>query len=207
MAQQDLADLIWNVADTLRGDFKQSEFGRIILPFTVLRRLECVLEPTRDAVRSQFAALKGSDVDPDLVLPSVAGGSFYNTSEFALTKERDALIVFSESLAKFVRNYEYVAQLVDFADPRLEAFSAYARLLRKRLKGVSLERVDLGDLTLTHFKATRGTALEGVAANEPAPEVFGSTDNGTRDARDREKKYLSELIARLNEALGKAISD
>ena len=84
MAQQDLADFIWNVADTLRGDFKQSEFGRIILPFTVLRRLECVLEPTLEAVRSQFAALKGSDVDPDLVLPSVAGASFYNTSEFAL---------------------------------------------------------------------------------------------------------------------------
>lgn len=50
-----------------------------------MRRLECVLEPARDAVRSRFAALKGSDVDPDLVLPSVAGASFYNTSEFALT--------------------------------------------------------------------------------------------------------------------------
>lgn len=42
--QQNLADFIWNVADALRGDFKQSEYGRIILPFTVLRRLECVLE-------------------------------------------------------------------------------------------------------------------------------------------------------------------
>jgi type I restriction enzyme M protein len=47
MNQQNLADFIWNVADTLRGNFKQSEFGRIILPFTVLRRLECVLELTR----------------------------------------------------------------------------------------------------------------------------------------------------------------
>lgn len=40
--QQNLADFIWNVADILRGDFRRSEFGRIILPFTVLRRLECV---------------------------------------------------------------------------------------------------------------------------------------------------------------------
>ena len=48
MNQQNLADFIWNVADTLRGDFKQSEFGRIILPFTVLRRLECVLEADDD---------------------------------------------------------------------------------------------------------------------------------------------------------------
>ncbi|MDY7580087.1 class I SAM-dependent DNA methyltransferase [Herbaspirillum sp. RTI4] len=84
MNQQNLADFIWNVADTLRGDFKQSEFGRIILPFTVLRRLECVLEPTRKQVQQQYAGLKGSLVDLDLVLPSTAKASFYNISEFSL---------------------------------------------------------------------------------------------------------------------------
>lgn len=41
---------IWAVADLLRGDFKQSQYGRVILPFTLLRRLECVLEPTKAAV-------------------------------------------------------------------------------------------------------------------------------------------------------------
>jgi len=46
MNQKNLASDIWNIADTLRGDFRQSEFGRVILPFAVLRRLECVLEPT-----------------------------------------------------------------------------------------------------------------------------------------------------------------
>ena len=51
--QQNLADFIWNVADILRGPFKPSLYGRIILPFTVLRRLECVLEPTREAVLAQ----------------------------------------------------------------------------------------------------------------------------------------------------------
>ncbi|MFG6175986.1 type I restriction-modification system subunit M N-terminal domain-containing protein [Halomonas sp. THAF12] len=45
-----LAAFIWSVADLLRGDFRQSQYGRIILPFTLLRRLECVLEPTKDAV-------------------------------------------------------------------------------------------------------------------------------------------------------------
>lgn len=84
MNQQNFADLIWSVADTLRGDFKQSEFGRIILPFTVLRRLECVLEPTRDEVRQRCAYLKGSGIDLDLVLPATAKASFYNTSEFSL---------------------------------------------------------------------------------------------------------------------------
>lgn len=84
MNQQNLADFIWNVADVLRGDFRQSEFGRIILPFTVLRRLECVLEPTRDKVRSQFLAMQASGVDMDLILPATAGATFYNVSQFAL---------------------------------------------------------------------------------------------------------------------------
>jgi type I restriction enzyme M protein len=84
MNQQNLADFIWNVADSLRGNFRPSLFGRIILPFTVLRRLECVLEPTREAVVARHKALAGSGVDLDLVLPSIAGASFYNTSSFTL---------------------------------------------------------------------------------------------------------------------------
>lgn len=57
MQQQNLADFIWNVADALRGPFKPSLYGRITLPFTVLRRPECVLEPTRDAVLAQHQGL------------------------------------------------------------------------------------------------------------------------------------------------------
>jgi len=84
MPHQSLANKIWDVADILRGDFKQSEFGRIILPFTVLRRLECVLEPTRDAVWTQYNAIKDEDLDLDLILPGVADATFYNTSQFSL---------------------------------------------------------------------------------------------------------------------------
>jgi len=84
MPYQALANKIWSVADTLRGDFKQSEFGRIILPFAVLRRLECVLEPTRDEVVAQYEAIKGDGLDLDLILPGVAGATFYNTSKFSL---------------------------------------------------------------------------------------------------------------------------
>lgn len=43
----ELANFIWSVADLLRGDYKQADYGKIILPFTLLRRLECVLEPTK----------------------------------------------------------------------------------------------------------------------------------------------------------------
>jgi type I restriction enzyme M protein len=54
---QELASFIWSVADLLRGDYKQSEYGKVILPFTVLRRLDCVLAPTRQAVLDKRVAL------------------------------------------------------------------------------------------------------------------------------------------------------
>jgi len=47
MNHQSLSAFIWSVADLLRGDYKQSEYGKVILPFIVLRRLDCVLESTR----------------------------------------------------------------------------------------------------------------------------------------------------------------
>src|SRR5207244_10500621 len=50
MSGTNLSSFIWYVADLLRGDYKQSEYGKVILPFTVLRRLDCVLEPTKGAV-------------------------------------------------------------------------------------------------------------------------------------------------------------
>jgi hypothetical protein len=53
------AAFIWSVADLLRGDYKQSEYGKVILPLTVLRRLNCVLEPTKDKVLTRYADLKG----------------------------------------------------------------------------------------------------------------------------------------------------
>lgn len=123
------------------------------------------------------------------------------------SKERDALMVFSESLSKFVRNYEYIAQLVEFGDPSLESFASYARLLRKRLKGITPEQVDLGDLKLSHYKIKKGDNLGGLLPTGEIPQLYGITDNGLRDAQDREKKYLTELIEKLNNALGKDITD
>jgi len=55
MNQQELSSFIWSVADLLRGDYKQSEYGKVILPFTVLRRLDCVLEATKPAVLAEYA--------------------------------------------------------------------------------------------------------------------------------------------------------
>jgi len=116
--QQNLADFIWNVADVLRGDFKQSIYGRIILPFTLLRRLECVLEPTRDKVRSQYVSMKASGVDMDLILPTTAGATFYNVSQFSLasvgsTSTRANL---EDYIAKFSANARQVFEHFAFSD-------------------------------------------------------------------------------------------
>ncbi|MEV4384654.1 class I SAM-dependent DNA methyltransferase [Micromonospora sp. NPDC049580] len=84
---QELANLIWDVAELLRGDYKRSEYGRVILPLTVLRRLDWVLEPTKDAVLTRHAQLKELGVqNMDPVLRKTAGLSFYNTSELSFRK-------------------------------------------------------------------------------------------------------------------------
>ncbi len=79
---QEKVGFIWSVADLLRGDYKQSEYGRVILPFTVLRRLDCVLEETQDQVLD-----KASNLTPNIdaamrntILNMAAGQTFQNLS-------------------------------------------------------------------------------------------------------------------------------
>lgn len=83
------AAFIWSVADLLRGDFKQSQYGRVILPFTLLRRLECVLAETKDAVVAKYDELKTSSLPEDAkekFLLRASGLSFFNTSKMDLGK-------------------------------------------------------------------------------------------------------------------------
>jgi type I restriction enzyme M protein len=86
MPDPNLSSFIWSVADLLRGDYKQSEYGRVILPFTVLRRLDCVLEPTKAAVLTELAKREKAGVDPEPFLHKVAGHKFANRSPFTLKK-------------------------------------------------------------------------------------------------------------------------
>jgi HsdM N-terminal domain len=65
MNHQSLSSFIWSVADLLRGDYKQSDYGKVILPFTVLRRLDCVLEATKPKVLTEFAAKTKQKLNPD----------------------------------------------------------------------------------------------------------------------------------------------
>jgi type I restriction enzyme M protein len=91
------AAFIWSVADLLRGDYKQSEYGRVILPLTVLRRLDCVLEPTKAKVLEQQA--KYGD-RPEL-LEAAAGQQFYNTSKYDFPR----LLAAPDDLADNLKHY------------------------------------------------------------------------------------------------------
>jgi type I restriction enzyme M protein len=83
---QDKVTLIWAVADILRGDFKPHEYGQTILPFVVLRRLECALEKTKDKVIAKSKSLQGKINDLETILNKESGHTFYNTSPLSLAK-------------------------------------------------------------------------------------------------------------------------
>ena len=77
---EQMAARIWSVADLLRGDYRRHEYGHVILPFTVLRRLDAVMTPTRQAVRDRDAALPDIE-NKRILLERAAKLSFYNTSK------------------------------------------------------------------------------------------------------------------------------
>lgn len=113
-----LADFIWKNAEDLWGDFKHIDFGKIILPFTLLRRLECVLEPTRQEVRDAHEAHKESGIDLDLILRQITRYPFYNTSEYALstlgsTKTRQNL---QDYIAHYSDNARVIFEQFDFSN-------------------------------------------------------------------------------------------
>ena len=113
-----LADFIWKNADDLWGNFKHTDFGKIILPFTLLRRLECVLEPTREQVRETYASMKDSGIDLDVILRTQTGYPFYNTSNYDLrslgaTRTRRNL---EDYIANFSDNARVIFEQFDFAN-------------------------------------------------------------------------------------------
>ena len=122
MNQQSLSSFIWAVADLLRGDYKQSEYGKVILPFTVLRRLDCVLEPTKEAVLTEQTARKKQGLNAEPFLLRKAKQSFYNTSPLDMKKLmgdqdhiRENLFAYIQAFSPAVRDiferFEFYAQI------------------------------------------------------------------------------------------------
>ena len=113
MNHQALSSFIWSVADLLRGDYKQSEYGKVVLPFTVLRRLDCVLAGTKAAVLAEFDTKPQAGISPDAFLLRKAGQSFYNTSPLDLAKllgDQDHL---RESLYAYIQGFSPAALVLN----------------------------------------------------------------------------------------------
>lgn len=99
---KETANFIWSIADLLRGDYKQSDYGKVILPLTVLRRLDCVLLKTKDEVLKKFEQVKTMNIQNlDPILNKVAGYNFHNRSLFTF----DKLVADPNNIAANLRNY------------------------------------------------------------------------------------------------------
>ncbi len=189
------AAFIWAVADLLRGPFKQSEYGRVILPFTVLRRLECVLEPTREDVLEQLERFAGEDVDLDLVLPAVADAPFYNTSRYSLGTlgQTNTLANLEDYVSKFSGNARGVFEHFGF-DKWLEKLDSadLLYLVAQKFKDLDLHpervsNVEMGNI----FEHLVYKFAE--SANETAGEFY--------TPRDIVRLATTLVIAPDNEAL------
>ncbi|HHF3170281.1 TPA: N-6 DNA methylase [Vibrio diabolicus] len=182
------AAFIWSVADLLRGDFKQSQYGRVILPFTLLRRLECVLEPSKDAVVAEHERIKAmnlpeeaqekfllratqSPVQPD-------GLSFFNTSPMNLGKMGQSNI--KANLEKYVQSFSKDAREI-FEHFKFDEFVGLledANLLYKVVK--KFATTDLSPSNISNYEM--GLVFEELirrfaeSSNETAGEHFTPRD-------------------------------
>ncbi|WP_256803645.1 type I restriction-modification system subunit M [Pseudomonas putida] len=173
------AAFLWSIADLLRGDFKQSQYGRIILPFTLLRRMECVLEPTKEAVISESCAQEGR---PDLVrerlLLRAAGQQFFNASKLTLgtlsdTQTAADLMSYVQSFSKDAREIFEHFHFEDFVQQLAAANLLYQVVQRFAATDLSPERISNFGMGIIFEELIRKFAE---SSNETAGEHFTPRD-------------------------------
>jgi type I restriction enzyme M protein len=147
------ADLIWRVADLLRGDYKQSDYGKVILPMTVLRRLDCVLLPTKQKVLDYLPKVEDlGENAKDAALNKIAGFSFHNRSQYTF----DKLIADPNNIAVNLRNF-------------INGFSASAREIIEYFKfDDQIDRMDdpKADILFRVVKSFQEIDLSGMESME-----------------------------------------
>ncbi|MCB5196390.1 type I restriction-modification system subunit M [Deefgea salmonis] len=187
-ATNNLAAYIWSLADLLRGDFKQSQYGRIILPFTLLRRLECVLAETKEAVLKQVEIVELMNLPEEgqekLLLRATVtaknsnGLSFYNTSKMDLSTLGEAGI--KANLEKYIQSFSRDAREI-FDHFKFSEFIALlndANLLYKIIQKV--RTTDLSPTAVSNYEM--GLVFEELirkfaeSSNETAGEHFTPRD-------------------------------
>jgi len=105
-AFSEITSFIWSVADLLRGDYKQSDYGKVVLPFTVLRRLDCVLADTREAVWKKHENLKGSGIkEPEEILNRASKVGFHNISRFDFQKLKGDPNHLAQNLTAYIKGF------------------------------------------------------------------------------------------------------
>jgi type I restriction enzyme M protein len=110
VSDPNLSSFIWSVADLLRGDYKQSEYGKVILPFTILRRLDCVLEPTKAAVLAEKEKREKAKVNVEPFLLKKSGQLFYNTSPLDMKKLMGDQDHIGENLRAYIQGFSTAAR-------------------------------------------------------------------------------------------------
>lgn len=176
MNHQSLSNFIWSVADLLRGDYKQSDYGKVILPFTVLRRLDCVLAPTKAAVLAEFDKRQGEGMNPEPFLLRAAGETFFNTSPMDMAKLMGDPDNIAANLYAYIQAFS--ADVRDIFE-RFEFTTQVDRLAKARLLYQVTEKfagIDLSPAAVDNFHM--GLAFEELIrkfselSNETAGEHF-----------------------------------
>lgn len=200
MANFNYASFIWGVADKLRGSYKRAQYGKVILPFVVLRRLDCVLEASKSEVLAEAAKTKDSNVARDFILQKKSGYAFYNTSPYDLKKltgdpsnlkaNLQAYIAgFSSNIQDVFERYEIDTQLKKLDDDDL------LLLIVQEFLKVDLHPEAVDNATMGHiFEDLIAKAME--ASNEEAGEYF--------TPRDVVRLMVNLLFARDDDVLSKS---
>lgn len=120
------ASLIWAIADKLTGVYKPHEYGEVILPLTVIRRFDCILADTKEAVLDKYESVKSLPMR-DVLLFKVSGHAFYNTSKYNFEKLmddpdnieanfRDYLNGFSENVQEIIEKFKFDGHITTMAN-------------------------------------------------------------------------------------------
>jgi len=179
---QNLASFIWSLADLLRGDFKQSQYGRIILPFTLLRRLEGVLAESKTSVLIMVDKLASQNLPEEaqekLLLRATGGLSFFNTSKMDLSTLGEAGI--KANLESYIQGFSKDAREIfeyfkfgEFIGQLNDANLLYKVVQRVRKSDLSPQAISNHEMGLVFEELIRRFAE---SSNETAGEHFTPRD-------------------------------
>ncbi|MDE0119853.1 MAG: class I SAM-dependent DNA methyltransferase [Bdellovibrionales bacterium] len=113
MSHNEIVSFIWQVAELLRGPYRPNQYKKVMLPLIVLRRLDCVLEPTKEKVLAKIKSLKGSKVkNIEPILNRVAGQKFHNKSKFTFKRLKADPDNISANLTNFMKGFSERARKI-----------------------------------------------------------------------------------------------